>query len=128
MGYALAAPTLGRPLSVPPGHASPFGDFVRQQRRVNRALATNTPECWAALFALYPDARLIVTPAVGAADERALWAARTPTSPEAVREQLSAMGAMEPVFAGRFFAIDALRPPASFESVEGMGKGALCRQ
>jgi hypothetical protein len=128
MGYALAGPTLGQPLSVPPGHASPFGDFVRQQRRVNRALATNTPECWTALFSLYPDARLLVTPAAGALDERALWAARTPTSPEAVREQLSAMGALQPVLAGRFFVIDALRPPAAAESVERMGRGSLCRQ
>jgi hypothetical protein len=128
MGYALAAPTLGQPLSVPPGHASPFGDFVRQQRRVNRALATNTPECWSALFALYPDARLLVTPATGATDERALWAARTSMSPEAVRERLAAMGALEPLFAGRFFVIDALRPPPTSESVERMGRGALCRQ
>ncbi len=73
MGYGLAASTLGRPLAVPPGHASPFGDFRRQQRRVHRALSTNSAECWSALLALYPDADFLLTPAAGRSVERRIW-------------------------------------------------------
>jgi hypothetical protein len=132
IGYGVAAPTLGRPLAVPPGHASPFGDFRRQERRVHRALAANTEECWAALVGLYPDAAFLLTPAPGATVERRIWSERIPeTSPEAVRALLLSLGALEPVHAGRVFVLDALLPlplvagrPAPGP---GMGRGRHCR-
>jgi hypothetical protein len=132
MGYGLAAPTLGRPLAVPPGHASPFGDFRRQQRRVHRALSANTPECWAALFAIYPDAGFLLTPAPGAAVERKIWGERFPeVTPEAVRDQLRALGVLVPVREGALFVLDALtpdRPPAGRPArTGGMGSGPRCR-
>jgi hypothetical protein len=132
LGYGLAAATLGRPLAVPPGHASPFGDFRRQQRRVHRALSANSEECWAALFALYPDVAFLVTPASGAVVERRIWGERLPeTTPAAVRERLASLGVLEPVAAGPTFVLDALRPGALGAAHGtprvGMGTGARCR-
>ena len=96
IGYATATPTLGRPLAVPPGQASPFGDFARRQRRAHRALSTNSPECWSALFELYPDLEYLLTPAPEARVERALWHQRLgAVTPEAVRDTLAGMGALE---------------------------------
>ncbi len=130
LGYATATPTLGRPLAVPPGQASPFGDFPRRQRHAHRALATNTRECWKALFELYPDLSYLLTPGPEATVERALWKERLgETTPEAVRETLEGMGALEPVSGGRYFVLDALRPtptPAGLSSRTGMGQGDRC--
>ena len=133
IGYGVAAPTLGRPLAVPPGHASPFGDFRRQERRVHRALAANTEECWAALLGLYPDVAFLLTPAAGATVERRIWQERLPeTSPEAVRERLRALGALEPVHEGPTFVLDALRPAPFLAGRSprrgGMGSGRSCRE
>jgi hypothetical protein len=129
IAYATATPTLGRPLAVPPGQASPFGDFPQRQRRAHRALATNTPECWSALLALYPDLEYLLTPGPDARVERALWTERLgATTPEAVRETLGAMGVLEPVEAGRYFVLDALRHPPIAEGLShrGMGVGERC--
>ncbi len=130
IGYATATPTLGRPLAVPPGQASPFGDFARARRRAHRALATNNPECWTALFELYPDLEYLLTPGPDAKVERALWEERLGgVAPEAVRERLGGMGALTPVTTGRYFLLDALRPPpaaAGRPSRRGMGRGELC--
>jgi hypothetical protein len=130
IGYATATPTLGRPLAVPPGQASPFLDFARRQRRAHRALATNTPECWSALFELYPDLAYLLTPGPEARVERALWKDRLGgATPEAVRETLAGMGALHPVRAGTYFVLDALQPaPASSgrPSRRGMGQGEHC--
>jgi hypothetical protein len=132
MSYGLAAPTLGRPLAVPPGHASPFGDFRRQQRRVHRALSVNTPECWIALFALYPDAAFLLTPAAGAAVERRIWQERFPEmKPEAVRERLRSLGVLVPVHEGPRFVVDALATGGLADGhparAGGMGSGPRCR-
>lgn len=130
IGYATATPTLGRPLAVPPGQASPFGDFARRRRRAHRALATNSPGCWSALFELYPDLGYLLTPGPDARIERALWHARLGgIEPEAVRETLGGMGALTPVATGRYFVLDALRPPPAAEgrpSRQGMGEGERC--
>ncbi len=130
LGYATATPTLGRPLAVPPGQASPFGDFPRRQRHAHRALATNTKECWSALFELYPDLSHLLTPGPEASVERALWKERLgETTPEDVRETLEGMGALQPVDAGRYFVLDALRPAttqAGLPSRRGMGQGDRC--
>ena len=133
MGYGLAAPTLGRPLAVPPGHASPFGDFRRRQRRVHRALSANTPECWAAIFALYPDADFLLTPAAGAVVERRIWQERFPeVRPEEVRDRLRSLGVLAPVHAGPLFVLDALTPDRLGEGrparTGGMGTGPRCRE
>ncbi len=110
IGYATATPTLGRPLAVPPGQASPFGDFARRQRRAHRALATNSPECWSALLELYPDLEYLLTPGPQARVEQELWRERLGgVEPEAIRGVLSGMGALKPVQAGRYFVLDALR-------------------
>jgi hypothetical protein len=131
MGYGLAAPTLGRPLAVPPGHASPFGDFRRQQRRVHRALAANTAECWTALLTLYPDAAFLLTPAPGAEVERRIWRERFPTAtPEAVRDRLRELGVLAPVREGPLFVVDAFVPglgPGRPGRTGGMGLGLRCR-
>jgi hypothetical protein len=130
IGYATATPTLGRPLAVPPGQASPFGDFPRRQRRAHRALATNTPECWRALLELYPDLAYLLTPGPEARVERSLWGERLGgVEPEAVREVLGGMGALVPVKAGKYFVLDALRAlPAGSgpPSRRGMGEGDRC--
>jgi hypothetical protein len=130
LGYATATPTLGRPLAVPPGQASPFGDFPRRQRRAHRALATNSPECWSALFGLYPDLAYLLTPGPDAPVERGLWTDQFgETTPERVRETLTGMGALQPVSAGRYFVLDALRPaptPDGLPSRRGMGQGERC--
>jgi hypothetical protein len=133
IGYGVAAPTLGRPLAVPPGHASPFGDFRRQERRVHRALAANTEECWAALFGLYPDVEFLITPGRGAGVERRIWQERLPeTSPEEVRERLRSVGALDPVHEGPVFVLDALRPASLLADRSprsgGMGAGRRCRE
>jgi hypothetical protein len=130
IGYATATPTLGRPLAVPPGQASPFGDFPRRQRRAHRALATNSPECWSALFELYPDLSHLLTPGPKASVEQVLWKDRLgEATPEAVRETLAGMGALRPVVAGDFFVLDELTPvPTSGgpPSRRGMGQGDRC--
>jgi hypothetical protein len=129
IGYATAALTLGRPLAVPPGQASPFGDFPQRQRRAHRALATNTPECWTALMTLYPDLEYLLTPGPDAQVERELWRERLgATTPEDVRATLQAMGALEPATAGRYFVLDALRRPetGAAEPRHGMGVGERC--
>lgn len=128
IGYALATPTLGRPLAVPPGQASPFGEFTKRHRRAQRALSTNTPECWTALLQLYPDLDYLVTPGPEAAVERALWQERLGgTTPEAVRDTLLDLGVLTPLENGRFFRVDALHPPAVGPSTRtGMGQGARC--
>jgi hypothetical protein len=115
LGYGLAGPTLGRPLAVPPGHASPFGDFRRQQRRVHRAFLVNSDHCWSALLALYPEVRFLVTPAANAEVERGIWKALFPAvSPEAVRARLLALGVLHPMAAGSRFVVDELSvPPAA---------------
>jgi hypothetical protein len=133
IGYGLATPTLGRPLAVPPGHVSPFGDFRRQQRRVHRAFSANTAECWAALFALYPDTEFLVTPAGEASVERRIWNERFPTTgPEAVRDRLRSLGVLRPVHEGTTFVLDALVPARLAEGREsrsgGMGRGPRCRE
>jgi hypothetical protein len=133
LGYGLAAPTLGRPLAVPPGHASPFGDFRRQQRRVHRAFSANTDECWRVLLALYPDVTFLVTPAPGAAIERRIWEERFPgVGPEAVRERLRALGVLTSSHSGALFVVDGLQPdraplPPSGRTA-GMGTGPRCRE
>jgi hypothetical protein len=129
IGYATATPTLGLPLAVPPGQASPFGDFPQRLRRAHRALAANTPECWSALLELYPDLDYLLTPGPDAGVERDLWRQRLgETTPEAVRETLRGMGALEPVEAGRYFVLDALRRPAGEAATarRGMGIGERC--
>ena len=130
IGYATATPTLGRPLAVPPGQASPFLDFARRQRRAHRALATNSPECWSALFELYPELAYLLTPGPEARVERALWKDRLGgATPEAVRETLAGMGALHPVRAGTYFVLDELQPaPTSGgrPSRRGMGQGDRC--
>jgi hypothetical protein len=129
IGYATATPTLGLPLAVPPGQASPFGDFPQRLRRAHRALAANTPECWTALLDLYPDLDYLLTPGPDAGVERDLWRQRLgETTPEAVRETLRGMGALEPVEAGRYFVLDALRRPAGEAATarRGMGVGERC--
>jgi hypothetical protein len=133
MSYGFAAPTLGRPLAVPPGHASPFGDFRRQQRRVHRAFSANTGECWAALLALYPDADFLLTPARGAGVERRIWQERFPeVTPEAVRERLRSLGVLASVHEGPLFVLDALRPQGLGAGrsmrTRGMGTGPRCRE
>jgi hypothetical protein len=133
MGYALAAPTLGRPLAVPPGHASPFGDFRRQQRRVHRAFSANTDECWTALLALYPAAAFLLTPAPGAVVERRIWQERFPgATPEAVRERLRSLGVLGPSRGGSSFILDVLTPARSAADrparAGGMGIGPRCRE
>ena len=129
--YGTAALTLGRPLGVPPGHASPFGDFRRQQRRVERALATNTPGCWAALFGLYPDTHYLITPGPHASAERALWEDRFPgVSPEEVRQLLLGLGALRPVRKGAVFQLDEVGSAALTKAgrgTSGMGRGSQCR-
>jgi hypothetical protein len=128
LGYALATPTLGRPLAVPPGQASPFGDFQKRQRRAHRALSTNTPECWTALLQLYPDLDYLVTPGPEARVERALWRERLGgTTPEAVRDTLLDLRVLTPLENGRFFRVDALHPPPADAAARvGMGQGARC--
>jgi hypothetical protein len=129
IGYATATPTLGRPLAVPPGQASPFGDFPQRQRRAHRALATNTPECWRALLALYPDLEYLLTPGPDARVERELWTERLgATTPEAVRETLGEMGVLAPVESGRYFVLDVLHHPMAAEGLpsRGMGVGERC--
>lgn len=128
VAYALAAPTLGRPLGVPPGHASPYGDFVREHRRVARALGANTRECWASLLSLYPDVELLVTPAPGAAVERDVWAARVGNDPEEVRRLFAEAGALEPLAAGPHFVVDRIRNPDPSRAFTGeMGEGRRCQ-
>jgi hypothetical protein len=132
LGYGLAAHTLGRPLAVPPGHASPFGDFRRQQRRVHRAFSANTPECWEALFAIYPDAGFLLTPADGAVVERRIWRERFPeVTPEAVRDQLRSLGVLVPAHEGAVWVLDVLdplhSPTARPARTGGMGAGPRCR-
>jgi MFS family permease len=132
MSYGLAAPTLGRPLAVPPGHASPFGDFRRRQRRVHRAFSANTADCWAALFALYPDVEFLLTPAAGAAVERRIWQERFPeVKPEEVRDRLRSLGVLVPAHEGPTLVLDGLRPGRLGEGrparTGGMGTGPRCR-
>lgn len=111
MAYALAAPTLGRPVAVPPGHASPFADFDRRRLWVDRAMTIGTAECWAALFGHAPTLEWLITPAPGAATEEALWRRRTAASPEAVRDLLGQLDVLTPGFRGRYFFLDAIRRP-----------------
>jgi hypothetical protein len=132
MSYGLAAPTLGRPLAVPPGHASPFGDFRREQRRVHRAFSANTAECWTAFFALYPDAAFLLTPAAGAVVERRIWRERfADVTPEAVRARLTSLGVLTPVHEGSSLVLDVLTPTRLLEGSParrgGMGTGSRCR-
>jgi len=133
MGYGLAAPTLGLPLAVPPGHASPFGDFRRQQRRVHRAISVNTDECWMALLTLYPQVRFLVTPAPAASIERRIWAERFPgVGPEEVRTHLRSLGVLTSSHEGALFLVDALQPDLSplppSGRTGGMGTGPRCRE
>ena len=110
LAYGVTADTLGRPLAVPPGHASPFGDFQARHRRVRSAFAANTAECWSGLFEDYPDLEFLLTPAVGAEVERLVWA--RPVEPEAVRRVFEENWALRTVFEGRFFVLDAIEAPA----------------
>ncbi len=133
VGYGLAVPTLGRPLAVPPGHASPFGDFRRQQRRVHRAFSANTEECWTALLSLYPGIGFLLTPAPGASVERRIWEERFPgVTPEEVRARLRSLGVLTSSHAGPLFVVDALRPdrapPHPPGRGAGMGAGPRCRE
>jgi hypothetical protein len=109
LAYGVTAETLGRPLAVPPGHASPFGDFQARHRRVRAAFAVNSPECWAGLFADYDDLEFLLTPAAGAEVERSVWA--RPVEPQAVRRVFAQRRALRPVFEGRFFVLDAIEAP-----------------
>jgi hypothetical protein len=109
LAYGVTAETLGKPLAVPPGHASPFGDFQARHRRVRAAFVANSAECWAGLFADYDDLELLLTPAPGAEVERSVWA--RPVEPQAVRRLFERHRALRPVFEGRFFVLDAIEAP-----------------
>jgi hypothetical protein len=111
VAYGLAAPTLGRPFAVPPGHASPFSNFGRRRRRVGAALSANTARCWSAFFAFHPEVEYLVSPGPRGELERRLWTSGLGTPPEEVRERLRGAGALREVRAGAFFVVDALTPP-----------------
>jgi hypothetical protein len=111
LGYFLAAYTLGRPLVVPPGHASPFHPFEQRQRDGLAALARNTGDCWAALFAHYPDLEYLVTPASETSIEADVWRNDLPEqSPDRVRQELLRLRVLKPVGATSLFNVDALIP------------------
>jgi len=109
LAYGVSADTLGRPVAVPPGHASPFGDFQIRRRRVRSAFAANSTDSWAGLFADYGELEFLLTPAAGAEVERLVWA--RPVSPEAVRKVFEQSRALRTVFEGRFFVLDAIEAP-----------------
>lgn len=111
LAYALAPHTLGHPVAVPPGRASPFHDFDARDRRVRSALRVNTEACWSALLAAYPGITYLVTPAAEARDENALWRADVPEhAASAVRETLGRVVRLEPVHRGAHYAVDRVRP------------------
>jgi hypothetical protein len=112
IAYGLAAPSLGLPFVVPPGHGSPFADDVRRRRHLHTALAVDTEACWTAFFARYPGPRFLVTPAPGASVERLMWMGELGgREPEDVRERLIALGWLRPRQRGDLFRVDALEPP-----------------
>ncbi|MGH9389478.1 MAG: hypothetical protein ACRD1Z_07675, partial [Vicinamibacteria bacterium] len=110
IAYGLAPHTLGHPLAVPNGRASPYTAFARRERDVALTLHQNSPACWERLFGLYPDVRYLVTPAEGARIERALWNRVLPrVSPEAVREVIRNHGKLKNIRAGPHFVVDEIQ-------------------
>lgn len=114
LAYGVTASTLGRPLAVPAGHASPFGDFPTRWARVRGAFHANSARCWSQLLADYPDLELLLTPAPEAEVENRVWGRRVP--PEAVRRVFDDKRALRPLFRGRFFVLDAIGPPLGVSS------------
>jgi hypothetical protein len=111
LAYFLAAYTLGRPLVVPPGHASPFHPFEQRQRDGLAALSRNTGDCWAALFARYPSVAYLVTPAKADSIEADVWRSDIPEqSPDRVRGELLRLRVLTPVVATGLFNVDELIP------------------
>jgi len=109
LAYGLAAPTLGHPLPVPTGRASPFHDFPARERAVRAALRENSPACWARLLARHPRVELLVLPASGedARVERALFREGAfGREPQDVREALAEVARLDPVHRGRHYAVD----------------------
>jgi hypothetical protein len=126
LAYGLAGAASGRPLGIPPGHASPYGDFRREHRRVKRALEEATPGCWAALLSLYPQIELLVTPGTSALTENEVWKSRAGEEPARARRALAEVAALAPVHVGTYFRVDEVRAPPHTAGL-AMGRGAECR-
>lgn len=111
LAYVLAAYSMGRPLAMPPGHASPFHPFEERNRDGVTALTRNTADCWAALFARYPNLQYLVTPAGGDAIESMVWRNDLgERREEEVRRELDRLRVLTPVSASASFRVDRLAP------------------
>ena len=114
LGYVLATYTLGRPLVVPPGHASPFHPFQERNRDGVNAIVRNTADCWAALFVRYPTLQYLVTPARPDSIEALVWRNDIPErTADQVRRELARLGVLTPVSTSELFAVDALAASAA---------------
>jgi hypothetical protein len=120
LSYVLAAYSLGRPLAVPPGHASPFHPFEQRERDGVAALSRNSADCWAALFSRYPDVKYLVTPFPTDTVEAGVWHSEIARPPHAVRTELLRLHALAPVRTTKFFRVDAITPSAT------IGNAAAC--
>ena len=99
-----------------PGRASPFHPFAERLRETQAALRANSRDCWAALSRRHPHIEFLVTPAPGAAAERAVWRDNVPTTdPDSVRDALRSLGPFETVHHGKHFLVDRITIPRSAE-------------
>ncbi len=113
LAYGLTPWTGGLPLAVPPGHASPVHPVAERARESLAVLAAASPACWKAFLTRHPDVAFLVTPAAGAAVEERLWRGDlAQPSGQELRARLASWRVGEPVFEGRHFVVDALRPEA----------------
>ncbi|MBI3400938.1 MAG: hypothetical protein HY048_05920 [Acidobacteria bacterium] len=121
LAYMIASYSLGKPLAVPPGHASPFHPFEQRQRDGVAALSRNTADCWVALFSRYPDLKFLVTPLAEESVEGDLWRSEIPARPSSeVRAELLRLHVLAPVRMTRRFFIDAITPSTA------AGNAAAC--
>ncbi len=110
LAYGLAPLTGGMPFAVPPGRASPYHPFEERSRLLALMIRTNTPACWLWFLGEYPDVSYLVTPASAGPVEQQIWHDQFPSvAPEAVRDTLKGMDALEPVASGRFYTVDRVR-------------------
>lgn len=121
LSYVVAAYSLGKPLAVPPGHASPFHPFEQRERDGVAALARNSANCWAALFRRYPDVRYLVTPFPTDSVEADVWRSEVPGRPPySVRAELLRLHTLVPVRTTRLLRVDAITPSTA------IGNSAAC--
>jgi hypothetical protein len=122
LSYVLAAYSLGRPLAVPPGHASPFHPFEQRERDGMTALTRNNANCWAALFSRYPDVKYLITPFPSDTVEADLWHSELPARPpHAVRTELLRLHVLAPVRTTRLFRVDAIAASTAIGNAASCG-------